>query len=254
MMSFFKTIMCISVAMVSNNLCAAVYKHIDDSGRVLYSDHPFRYKQETMEKEKSAERLIPGWKRDKRKFVYGVWELRGSSRHHGGLLDSKKDIWTFGKDGILSKKYGDSGGVTGLYEYLDNYLEISGKGSRLTYKVMELTSNKMVLKLLNDSKYLYFSRFININKGETATYYQRDQVAKIVAMLACGEITQDKLKIDEAREQNKNIFIKTGIENFDDKKFVNSVKFYRNDDTFRQVYEPKITKVVEKCSKQVATN
>ena len=245
---FLQIFFCVAL-LVSFPATAEIYKYKDEHGKIHYSDRPFAYKQGDMRTEKKQKSIQNLGLKAQRKLLVGHWQMLGSSAGpRAAIVADNSDIWTFNRDGTyLSRRQGHEQGDAHYY-YNNHYLETSESGSRDGYKVLELDKERLVLQSDGGDQVLHFSRTTTpASRHPESTFYRRDQVAKLVAMIACGHVKTGLTDAAEIDKQQRLVFLKTGIVEFEETKFVDSAQFYRKDATFKEIYEPKIDKDVRRC-------
>lgn len=236
---------------VTNPAGADIYQQRDSKGKVQYSDQPFSYKQGNMREEQRRKNSLPAGVQNERHFLLGHWQLQGRRPdERSAMVVDTSDIWTFNTDGtFLSRRLGHAEGEAHFY-FNAPVLETSETGGRVTYRVLEITKETLVLQQESGKQVLHFSRSMTpASKHPEALLYRRDQVASLVILITCGKVIPGLRDPEAVYQQQRRIFLKTGVADFEESIFNQSVNFYRNDATFKEVYTPKITQGVRRCVK-----
>jgi hypothetical protein len=228
---------------------AEVFKYIDEKGRVQYSDHPAAYRQKN---------FVPGHedvaynkKNDKIeiKDINGFWNLVGHSKHLGNDTLPDEGKWQFYDNGTLTIKIGREISNT-RYRSQGRLLEIVHSGDWSPYQIVSLSPKRLVIRKGEEGEYFYFKK----TDGDLPTpehmkpsHYRRDQIAKLVTMFSCTGINFSELSAEEKKEKIKEIFTTTGIVDFDEKTFTDTVERFKDDVVFKEKYEPQITNAIMNC-------
>ena len=253
--------------MTTTTMAAEVYKYIDENGKVHYSDHPYTYLQKNFQAS-GGENTAYDKKHDtlKKGELVGHWDLVAHSLHLGNDTIPSSGSWDFSNNGKLlitrdanatpDKKKDHANNNTNKTEYRTQgrILEIIDSGKWSPYRVVSLSSTRLIIRTGDNGEYLYFVKSSTVKiltspdgKMVKESLYRRDQVAMLLIMFSCTGIQFNELSTEEKKDKLKEIFTMTGIEKFNEKTFTDSVEHYKKDTIFKEQYKPHITSETKNC-------
>ena len=253
------------LTMTAPTMAAEVYKYIDENGKVHYSDHPYTYLQKNFQSS-GGENTTYDKKHDtlEKGDLVGHWDLVAHSLHLGNDTVPSSGSWDFSNNGKLlitrdangapSKKNVRVNNNNTEYRTQGRILEIIDSGKWLPYRIVLLSSTRLIIRTGDHGEYLYFAKNSTVKiltspdgKMVKESLYRRDQVATLLIMFSCTGIQFNELSTEEKKDKLKEIFTMTGIEKFNEKTFTDSVEHYKKDTIFKEQYKPHITSETKNC-------
>lgn len=234
----------------ATHVFAQVYKYIDKSGKVHYSDHPFTYLQKNFKQGDDTAALKANESGIEKDQLMGLWDLNAYSKHFDSDRMDDEGKWQFKDNGGLTIQKGDL--ITNTqYRIQGKLIEIVESNNWAPYRIASLNDKNLILRNENAGKILYFKKntiikeVIKVNKA----LYRRDQIKDLLLYFTCGEIKYESLSKEDQEYINKDIFQVTGIEHFDHNVYLVSIDHYKDDAIFMEKYQPQINRESEQCKK-----
>lgn len=248
---YFFLLSCLAASLLfASAIYAEVFKYIDKSGKVHYSDHPFTYLQKNFSQGDENAAFKANENHVDAQLLTGLWDLNAHSRYIGSDRTQDEGKWQFKANGDITIQR-DKTITTTQYRVQGKLVEINLSNSWQPFRIASLNNTDLILRDESGDKILYFSKntvikeVIRVNKA----LYRRDQVKQLILYFACAEIKYESLTDKEKAELQTDIFRSTGIEHFDVNVFLVSVDHYKKDQIFIEKYQPQINHEIESCQR-----